>query len=321
MRVNVSDRPDPGLELLARNQRATFFFQSVWGEAVRAAFPELRFRFLVLEEEGNVTAFMPVVEVPHGPLREIVSMPFGTHGGALTALEVSAAGLELLHRRFTGMLRSPRVFRYEVTAFDPPPALEAELMRRLGDHLVKSVAPVLELGQGEESIWNAYDPRLRRSVRRAGKTGIVVERGASHFGAFFDLYAAQSREWPLPWHHRRDRLEAMLAVLGDRAEVWIGSYEGEPLCAELVLYQPGRDVHFWLSGARPESRPLAAYHFLLDEIILDAGRRGFTECHFGASLGDPGVEHFKLAYGAAPRPLLRFFHQPRWVGWVQKLRW
>ncbi|HYV50883.1 MAG TPA: hypothetical protein VE910_03185, partial [Dongiaceae bacterium] len=238
MNVHVLDRPDPGLDLLAHNQRATFFFQNVWAEAVRAAFPEVRFRFLVLEEEGNVTAFMPVVEVPHGPLREIVSLPFGTHGGALLAPQVSAEGLGRLHQRFIGMLRSPSVFRYELTAFDPPPVLEADLMRRLGDHLVRSVAPVLQLGQGEESIWNAYDPRLRRSVRRAGKAGVVVEKGASHFGTFFDLYTVQSREWPLPWHHRRDRLEAMLAVLGDRAEVWIGSYEGEPLCAELVLYHP-----------------------------------------------------------------------------------
>ncbi len=319
MRVTESDHPDPGV--LAKDPRATFFFENVWADALRTAFPGLGFRYLVLEEDGQVTAFLPVVEVPHGPLHEVVSMPFGTHGGALAAPEASEAGLGLLHQRFIALLRSPRVFRYELTAYDPPPKMEADLVRRLGRHLVRAVTPVLEVRQGEDAIWNAYDPRLRRSVRRAGKAGVVVEKGASHFGAFFDLYAAQSKEWPLPWHHHRDRLETMLGVLGDRAEIWLGSYEGEPLCAELVLYHPGRDVHFWLSGARPESRPLAAYHFLLDEIILDAGRRGFTECHFGASLGNPGVEHFKLAYGAAPRPLLRFFHQPRWVGWVQKLRW
>jgi GNAT acetyltransferase-like protein len=183
------------------------------------------------------------------------------------------------------------------------------------------VAPVLQLAPGEETIWEGYDPRLRRSVRRAEKAGLVAERGLARFNAFFELYAGQSRDWSIRWHHRRERLEAMLSVLGNQAEVWVGTYEGQPLCTQLVLYQPGRDVHFWISGARPESRPLAAYHFLLDEIILDAGRRGFTECHFGASLGNPEVEHFKLAFGAAPRPLLRFFHQPRWVEWVQKLRW
>jgi hypothetical protein len=319
MKVHVSDRPNPGV--LAENPRATFFFETIWADALRAAFPNLQFRYLELEEEGRITAFLPVVDVPHGRLHEVVSMPFGTHGGALALPEASAAGLGLLHDRFIAILRSPRVFRYELTAYDPPEIMEADLMRKLGRHLVRTIAPVLELEQGEEAIWTRYDPRLRRSVRRAGKAGVVVDKGPAHFGTFFDLYAAQSREWPLPWHHERGRLEAMLSVLGNRAEVWVGAYEGEPLCAELVLYHPGRDVHFWLSGARPESRPLAAYHFLLDEIILDAGRRGFKECHFGASLGDPGVEHFKLAYGAAPRPLLRFFHQPRWVAWIQKLRW
>jgi hypothetical protein len=321
MRVRESPVPDPGWSLLAHDPRATFFFQPAWAEALRAALPALIFRYLVLEEENRVTALLPLVEVPNGPLREIVSMPFGTHGGALVATEASASGLSLLYERFVSVLRKRAVFRYELTAYDPPPAVEADLVRRLGRHLVRTLTPVLGLRQGEDAIWNAYDPRLRRSVRRAKKAGVVVEKGASHFGTFFDLYAAQSREWPLPWHHRRDHLEAMLSVLGDRAEVWVGSFEGRALCGELVLYQPGRDVHFWLSGARPESRPLAAYHFLLHEIILDAGRRGFTECHFGASLGNPGIEHFKLSYGAAPRPLLRFFHQPRWVGWVQRLRW
>jgi hypothetical protein len=319
MRVHVSDRPDAGL--LARDPRATFFLQPVWADALRSAYPTLSFRYLLLEEDGRTTAFLPVVLVPNGPLREIVSMPFGTHGGVVSAPEASAEGLSLLHRHFASLLRSPRVFRFELTTFDPSPVVEADLVRRLGSHLVRSVAPVLELEQGAESIWEGYDPRLRRSVRRAGKAGVVVERGRAHFNTFFELYSGQSREWSVRWHHPQDRLEAMLAVLGDQAEVWIASYEGERLCTQLVLYQPGRDVHFWISGARPESRPLAAYHFLLDEIILDAGRRGFTECHFGASLGNPDVEHFKLAYGAAPRPLLRFFHQPRWVGWIQKLRW
>jgi len=319
MRVHVSDRPDA--ELLARDPRATFFLQPLWADALRAAFPALSFRYLLLEEDERTTAFLPVVEVPNGPLREVVSMPFGTHGGAVAAPEASADGVGLLHRHFLRMLHSPRVFRFELTTFDPSPVVEADLVRRFGRHLIRSVAPVLALQQGEEAIWAGYDQQVRRSVRRAGKAGVVVDKGRAHFGPFFDLYAQQSREWSVPWHHQRDRLEAMLAVLGDQAEIWVASYEGQPLCGQLALYRPGRDMHFWISGARREARPLAAYHFLLDEIILDAGRRGFTECHFGASLGNPEVEHFKLAYGAVPRPLLRFFHQPRWVGWIQKLRW
>ena len=321
MKVYESDVLDPGRHLLERDPRATFFFQPEWTAALRTAYPKAVFRYLLLEEDGNVTAVLPVVFVPHGPLREIVSMPFGTHGGAIVASEASPEGIGALHRRFVALTHRPGVFRFELTAYDPPPRVERDLVGKLGGDLVRTQAPVLDLRQGDAAIWRGYDTRLRRSVRRADTVGIDVEHGRSLFPIFFDLYEAQSREWPLPWHHRRERLLEMVEVLGDRADVWVGSLNGQALCAELVLYQPGRDVHFWLSGARPESRPVAAYHFLLDAIILDAGRRGFTECHFGASLGDPGVEHFKLAYGTVPRPLLRFFHQPRWVGWVQRLRW
>lgn len=321
MRVRESDDLDPGRFLLERDPRATFFFQPEWTAALRAAYPAATFRYLFLEEDGDVTAMLPVVRVHHGPLKEIVSMPFGTHGGALLSSDATPAGIDLLHRRFIALARRPSVFRFELSLYDPPASLERDLVQKLGRDLVRTQAPVLDLGQGDEAIWSGYDTRLRRSVRRADTVGVDIEHGLSLFPTFFDLYTSQSREWALPWHHNRERLLEMLAVLGDRADVWVGSLEGRALCAELVLYQPGRDVHFWLSGARPESRPVAAYHFLLDAIILDAGRRGFTECHFGASLGNPGVERFKLAYGAVPRPLLRFFHQPRWVGWVQQLRW
>jgi GNAT acetyltransferase-like protein len=321
MRVRVSEVLDPARELLARERRATFFFQREWANALRDAYPSLTFKYLVLEEDGRVTAMLPVVQVPHGPLREIVSMPFGTHGGVLSAPEASLPGMELLHARFVAMLRHPGVFRYELTAYDPPAPVEADLLHRLGRDLVRTSVPVLDLAQGEETLWNAYDQRLRRSVRRAEQAGVVAQTGPAQFETFFELYAAQSREWPLPWHHRRERLATMVASLGDRAGIWTGSFAGQPLCAQLVLYQPGRDIHFWLSGARPESRRYAAFHFLLNAIILDAARRRFRECHFGSSLGNPGVEHFKLAYGSVPRPLLRFFHQPRWVGWVQRIRW
>src|SRR5262245_42370763 len=143
MRVRVSDRPDP--ELLTRDARATFFLEPRWADALKAAFPALSFRYFLLEENGRTTAFLPVVEVPNGPLREIVSMPFGTHGGPVSTPEVTDEGLGLLHRQFLAMLRSPRVFRFELTTFDPTPQVEADLVRRLGRHLVRSVAPVLNL--------------------------------------------------------------------------------------------------------------------------------------------------------------------------------
>ena len=318
--IRASEIPEPARALLT-DVRATFFFQPEWTAALAAAYPNAEFQYLLLEEDGVITAVLPMVRVPHGPLHEVVSMPFGTHGGPLMSSQASALGLGLLNERFRAMVWRPDVFRFELSTYDPPPHLEADLIAKLGRDLVRSQTPVLELAQGEESIWNGYDTRLRRSVRRADTFGVVVEKGDSWFPTFYDLYASQAQEWPLPWHHRRDRLEKMLAVLGDRAEIWVGLHEGRPVCSELVLYQPGRDVHFWVSGKRPEARPLAAYHFLLNAIILDAGRRGFAECHFGSSLGNPGVERFKLAYGAVPRTLLRFFHQPRWVGWVQQLRW
>jgi lipid II:glycine glycyltransferase (peptidoglycan interpeptide bridge formation enzyme) len=239
----------------------------------------------------------------------------------VVAPEASAAGLAALAQAFRRRVDRAGTVRHELTLFDPQARVRAALEPLLGRHLIETDVPVLDLTPNPEVVWERYDQRLRRSVRRAGQVGVVARRGRDGFETFYRLYAAQAREWPLPWHHRRDRLLRMIDALAERAEIWVGSYEGDPLCAQLVLVHSDREIHFWLSGARPESRKVAAFHFLLHEIILDASQRGIRACHFGTSLGNPGVERFKLAYGAVPRPLVRYFHQPRWVGWIQGMRW
>ena len=116
-------------------------------------------------------------------------------------------------------------------------------------------------------------------------------------------------------------LSIVVEALGNDARIWVAADGERDLCAQLVLYHAHREMHFWLSGAVPESRSVSAFHYLLHNIVQDASRQGYASCDFGSSMGDEGVDRFKRSFGATDRPLLRFCHQPRWLKWFQRIRW
>jgi hypothetical protein len=224
---------------------------------------------------------------------------------------------------FAARARRRRTVRYELTAFDPGEERLGTLRTVLGDHLVLTRTWVLDLSPGVEQLWADYDQRLRRSLRIARKAKVWVREvsGVEGIRRFHRLYAGQAGTWDLTWHHALDALERLGEALGPRMRIWLAGREEEDLCGQLVLYHGERELHFWLSGASAASRPVAAYHRMLDGIIQDAAKRGFTTCHFGTSLGDRGIERFKRSFGGQDRPLFRFHHQPRWLDGFQRIRW
>jgi len=315
--------PEAARPLLDTDPRATFFLDPSWLGALVEAYPRFRPFHLVLEEGDRVTGVLPVAEARPLGLREFVSLPFGTHGGPLLDPGASEAGLRSLLDRYAELTGRLRTVRFEMTVFDPPAFLEASLDRVLGEHKTAETDWVLDLGSDPEAIWKGYDTRLRRSLRRATRAGVWARAVPDRRGwdTFHRLYAAQARTWPIAWTHGRSQLQSIRESLGPAAQVWLGGLGEETLCAEIVLYHEARDLHLWLSGASPESRPVAAYHHLLHTIVLDAARRGFRACHFGASMGSRDIDRFKRAFGPVARPLVRFYHQPAWVDRIQRVRW
>lgn len=322
-RVIVSpDLPEAARGLLEADPRATLYHHPRWIEALSAAYPRFSASYLVLEEDGEATGMIPLAEATQYRLREVVSMPFGTHGGPVLAPGATAEGVRALTLAFMEQLRGVRTFRFEMTVLDPPAFVRETLNSHLGKHFISSSTLFLDLTPGAEAIWEGYDQRLRRNVRRAAGAGVTVreETAVTGMASFFELYRAQAKTRPIAWHHSSTALGAIVGALGNDVRIWIAGHEGTDLCAQLVLHHAHREIHFWLSGASPESRSVSAFHYLLHNIIQDASRKGYATCDFGSSMGDRGVERFKRSFGAVDRPLLRFCRQPRWVEWIQRIR-
>jgi hypothetical protein len=318
----AAEAPAPYEALLAADSRADLFVTPSWRKALLRGYPRFRIGFLLLEEGGHPAGILPVAETRPFGFREVVSLPFGTPGGPFLAPHASEEGLCLLIGAFRNLVRGARTVRYELTVNDPPAPMREELEAAFPGKLLSARRHRLDLTPGPGDLWKRYDQRLRRSVRIAERAEVRVDRqGREALDVFQELYVVQAREFPLVWHHARSALEGIVEELGEGAAIWVARHRDRPVAAQLALYDRGRDVHLWLSGSRPEARPIAAFHRLLHELVKEASGDGYTGCNFGSSLGLRGVERFKEAFGAVSHPLLRFYHQEGWVDWLQRARW
>ena len=99
----VAGLPPAAIRLLEGAGESSLFLQPRWLEAMGRAYPRLRPAHLILEESGEVTGVVPLLEKRVWGLTEVVSNPFGSCGGPVLSTAASRGGLrallEAFHRR------------------------------------------------------------------------------------------------------------------------------------------------------------------------------------------------------------------------------
>ena len=305
-------------------QGPSLFLTPRWLETLLAAYPRFNLTVFASEREGRVTAVLPFMEARRALWREAVSLPFGCHGGVVLGPGGTADDAHRLVRAFVVRARRLDVVRHELVALDPGAdvraALEASYPAR---EVSERTTWIVDLPETPEALWESYDTRLRRSIRRAREAGVTVAvaRDAASLEAFYAAYAELSATWDLSWKHPLPALRTVLERMGDDAGLWLARHEGRVVAGELALCRPGREFLTWVPAATAASRELRARHLLIHELLEHMIRSGYRTFHFGPSAGREGLETFKEAFGATPRPLVHAGWQAAWVGWVQRVRW
>lgn len=181
---------------------------------------------------------------------------------------------------------------------------------------------VIDLQGGFSEVWErGFRSSARRKVRKAERSGVVVERDTTGrlVPAFYDLYLAwtdrRAEESGVPQALARrmarrrepfEKFEAVAAALGDRCRVWLASLEGEPVASIITLVH-GRHTICWRGYARKElASPVAATNLLERLAIEDACEAGCSFYNLGQSGGVVELEQFKQSLGATPRVSLEY---------------
>lgn len=257
----------------------------------------LRGRALVIENDGEITAGLPVIEAPRlpGRSRRLVSLPFTD---ALRPL-VDAADE-------TGL--AARLDAYRVAEGIGTIELRGVIA---GAHpgVAEHVSHRLDLaGEDEESVERLFASSHRRGLRAALRNGVVVRRMESEEDltrTYFGLHVDSRRRLGVPSQSGRFfRLLWSRMLARDLGFGLLAFHEGRPVAGAVFL--AWHDTAVYKYGASDSgSWSLRPNNVLFAEAIRRAIGDGFAQLDFGRSdVGGEGLRRFKSGWGATERPLV-----------------
>jgi FemAB-related protein (PEP-CTERM system-associated) len=248
--------------------------------------------YYLMAVDGQAVAGVLPLFVISSPLfgRFLVTAPYLSYGGLLTDSESAGDALIQVAR--------------EVAVEQRAKYIEIRGLSKVGRGLLpkeKYCTLVLPLSAGPNVLWERFEGRTRRAVRKALKSGLRVETGHHLRAVFADVMSRHMRDLGTPFHRARfyqsiaeelpGQSEILMARLGDR---YVGG----------ILVVACQRTVYWLYGAALRAyKGVAATSLLIWEAIRWACERGMAYFDFGRSRWGSGTFVFKQQWRALPAPL------------------
>lgn len=140
----------------------------------------------------------------------------------------------------------------------------------------------------EELIWANITSKNRNMIRKAEKSGVIIEhgRGMKLLDRFIDIYNGTMKRDNAEEYYffKRDFYESIDCNLHDNYEMFYAMLDGEPIAMSIMLFS-GNSMHYHLSGSRAEFRNLAPSNLLLYKAAVWGCQQGFKTFHLGGGVG------------------------------------
>lgn len=223
--------------------------------------------------------------------------PYG-YGGFIFEGKLDAESL----RKFEGIYRDKLKDENIVSVF-----LRYHPLLQNADY-VRGISDIIDLGstiamdlESEEVLWKNVIPKNRTSIRKAIKRGVTIKHGKdlSLFEKFTEIYngTMDHDEADDYYYFGNDFYKSIHNDLYDNYEIFYAEYEGEIIAMSIILFANDM-MHYHLSGAKFEYRPMAPTNLLLYEAALWGSNKGFKSFHLGGGLGsgEDGLFKFKKSF-------------------------
>jgi len=245
--------------------------------------------YLIARQGQEVAGVLPLVQIKSLLFgNSLTSLPFLNYGGVVAD---TADAAEALIAAAGDQARSRRYKHVELRHVDRQfPNLPCKT-HKVAMHLPLSA-----------TIWDDLDRKVRNQIRKAEKSGLVVERGGESLLAdFYAVFARNMRDLGTPVYSRR-LFEEVLRTFPERAQLHIVRLNGKPVAAGLT-YRTASMVQLpWASSIR-EFNSLCANVLLYWDAIQFAQSTGAGVFDMGRSTPNEGTFKFKAQWGAEPVPL------------------
>jgi len=168
-----------------------------------------------------------------------------------------------------------------------------------------SVAPygtfIKSLHQSEDILWGELHSDYRRNIRKAIKSGIIVNSGTEYLDSSYSLIANTLKRSGLGFR-QRTHFNKMISGLGENVKIFVAHHEGV-IQACMVCPFSQDAAYDWYSGTI--SKPLrGAMHTLVWEAIRQFSAIGVQRFNFTGVRVNPekgsrqeGIKNFKMRFG------------------------
>jgi Acetyltransferase (GNAT) domain len=275
-----------------------------------------RAHYLLAERDGRIVGALPAILSAPGPFGPVLNaLPFyGSNGSPLVAHDATdrtAIAMALL-ATFDDIAAAERVAASTVVS-NPLDVMGCGVLRSrphdCTDHRIGQLTMLpIDPGDGvsrEALLLGMYRGKRRNQVRKALTAGMEVHVDdslpalravAALHRDNLDAIGGVAKPQEI-----FDALGASLRAGIDR-QVWVASYNGEPIAYLLVLHTGGV-VEYFTPCVRAEFRPMQPLTLLIHHAMCDALHRGARVWNWGGTwTTQHGVYEFKRGWGTTDLP-------------------
>jgi FemAB-related protein (PEP-CTERM system-associated) len=245
--------------------------------------------YLIARQDQQIAGVLPLVQIKSLFFgNSLTSLPFLNYGGVIADTTEAAAALIAAAGDQARERKSKHVeLRHVDRQFPDLPCKT---------HKVAMHLPLTP------TIWDDLDRKVRNQIRKAEKSGLVVERGGEQLlGDFYAVFARNMRDLGTPVYSRR-LFEEVLRTFPGRTQLHIVRLQGQPIAAGFTYRTESMVQLPWASSIR-EFNSLCANVLLYWDAIQFAQSTGAAVFDMGRSTPNEGTFKFKAQWGAEPVPL------------------
>lgn len=260
---------------------ATAFQSLAWRDALANAFSQLTPTYLLINQANSVIGGLPAfVFQPIPSIRLWHSMPWNLFGGVhlIESVEINPETL-LKSIETAAVAKGWCEIRWTLTP--KCTAIYGNLFTEMGYARTDHFTHLLKTNGDVESLWHAYNKRVRGAVRKAEKSGVTVTDTDSEeaLSTFYDMYLMTVKRLggtPKPCALMQTLLERKIAKLA------IAIYRGTIIAGLLYLHF-NKTVTLWCEASVPAFLKYRPNNAIFHHIITQACREQYEWVDFGAS--------------------------------------
>ena len=260
----------------------TTAFQSLaWRDALASAFKHLTSVYLLIKAENSVIGGIPAfVFQPIPGIRLWQSMPWNLFGGIHLMNSVDVDPETLVTSIETAAMKNGWCeIRWTLTPEQT--ATYGGYFNKIGYECTHHFTHLLKTDEDVDTLWRAYNKRVRGAVRKAEKSGVTVTDTNSEaaLSTFYDMYLMTVRRLggtPKPRSLMQTLLQQKVAKLA------IATYRGT-IIAGLFYLCFNKTVTLWCEASVPAFLKYRPNNAIFHYIITQACHEKYERVDFGAS--------------------------------------